>query len=187
MSRGGNRAGKMACVRASPIHPDKTNPGRTLAVKFLQLKFVQCVVASFLGLVAGGATGYGLSFVFIVTPLQRVLGPRYQEFDIFGVIGVTVFAAVIASVGATVAAAQVTSKLRSTFTNRNLFTLVLAPTLFAFVLTFSVAGEIAWLGLAYLSACSGILAGAGLVLLMRRTANEEPRNRVNQSGETSRI
>ena len=57
--------------------------------------------AGLLGSVAGGATGCGLSYVFIITPLQKVLGPRFMEFDMFGVILVTFVSALIAWVGAT--------------------------------------------------------------------------------------
>jgi hypothetical protein len=160
--------------------------GLALSLGF-HLQILRCIVAGFLGLVAGGVTGYGLSYVFIITPLQRVLGPRYAEFDVFGVIGVTVFGALIACVGATVAAAQSANTIRSTFTTRNLIRLVLAPILVALVLTLSVSGELAWLGLIYLSACSGILAGAGSALLMNRFANEKPNNRVNRSGESGGI
>jgi|SaaInlStandDraft_1057018.scaffolds.fasta_scaffold63185_2 hypothetical protein len=61
------------------------------------LTFIRCLVAGVTGLVVGGVSGFALSFIFIITPLQRVLGSRYSEFDIFGVIGVTIFAALLVS------------------------------------------------------------------------------------------
>ena len=130
------------------------------------MTFIRCVVASIVCFLVGGATVCALSCLFISTPLQQVLGPRYSEFDFFGVIGVTVFASLIACVAATVAAAGSLVRLRSTFQTRNLLVLVLVPMLIAFVFAFTVSGEWAWLGLIHLSACLGILAGAGSVLLM---------------------
>lgn len=111
-----------------------------------------------------------------MTPLQQVLGPRYSEFDFFGVILVTVFAAFIACVAATYAGVGTLNKLRSTFQTRNLLALVLAPMLVALVLTFAVSGEWVWLGLTHLSACLGILAGAGSALLVRRDSNTKPKS-----------
>lgn len=135
------------------------------------MKFVRCVVAGAVGFLVGGAAGFTLSYVFISTPLQQVLGPRYSEFDFIGVYAVTVLAALLACVAATFAAAGNLTKLRSTFHARNLLWLVLAPILILFVLTIAVSGEWAWGGLIHVSACLGILAGAGMALLFKRTAN----------------
>jgi len=119
-----------------------------------------------------------------MTPLQQVLGTRHSEFDFIGVIGVTVVAALIACVAATYAGVGSLNKLRSAFQIRNLLALVLAPMLVALVLTFAVSGEWAWLGLIHLSACLGILAGAGSALLIRRDSNTKPNHCVNLSGES---
>lgn len=127
-----------------------------------------------------------LSYIFITTPLQKVLGPRYSEFDVFGVIAVTFFSTLIAWVGATVAAAVSHERLRSTFGTRNLFVLVVAPALVLLVLTFGISGEFAWLGLIHVSSCSGILAGAGSSLLFDRTANEETKQRTDDNGNRAR-
>jgi hypothetical protein len=109
---------------------------------------------------------------------------RFSEFDFFGVIGVTVFAALIACVAATYAGGGTLNKLRSTFQTRNLLALMLVPMLVALVLTFAVSGEWAWLGLIHLSACLGILAGAGSTLLIRRDSTTKPNHCVNRSGDS---
>lgn len=109
-----------------------------------------------------------------MTPLQQVLGPRYSEFDSIGVIGATVLAALIAGVAGALAAAQSLNKLRSTFRARNLRRLLVAPMLVAIILTFTVSGEWAWLGLIHLSACLGIFAGAISAMLVHRAANTKP-------------
>ena len=138
------------------------------------MRVLRYLAAGLLGSVVGGATGLALSCIFVATPLQKVLGPRYSEFDAFGVIGVTLLSALIACVGATVAAAVSPNRLRATFKTRNLFALIVAPALVALVLTFVISGEWAWLGLIHVSSCLGILAGAGSALLFDRAANKEP-------------
>ena len=151
------------------------------------MTIIRCVVAGVSGCLAGGASGCALSFLFISTPLQQVLGPRASEFNLFGVIGVTVFAALIASVASIVGAAGSLDRLRSTFQTGNLLSLVLAPTLIALVLTFAVSGEWAWPGLIYLSTCLGILAGAGSALLVSGAATAKPDDCVDPSSESSGV
>ncbi len=148
------------------------------------LRFIRGVLAGVVGFLVGGASGFATSYIFIVTPLQQVLGMQYSEFDFFGVTGVTVFTALIACVAATYAGVGALTKLRSTFQTRNLLALVLAPMLVAIVLTFAVSGEWAWLGLIHLSACSGILAGAGSALLIGRDSNTKPNHCVNRSSRS---
>lgn len=132
-------------------------------------KLLRVALSAIVGLISGGGSGFVLSFLFVLTPLQRVLGPRYSEFDFFGVIGVTVLGAVIACVGAAIAGLRSAERLRAAFRTRNLFTLVLVPAVSILVLTLSIDGEWAWLGLIHLSACLGILAGAWTALLLIRS------------------
>ena len=133
-----------------------------------QWRVLRSFVAGLLGSVAGGATGYALSYVFITTPLRKVLGPRYAEFDVFGVFLVTFLSALIAWFGATVAAAVGANRLRSTFNTRILFVLIVTPTLVGLVLAFVISGDLVWWALVYVSSCFGILAGGGLALLFDR-------------------
>ncbi len=154
-------------------------PGRENAIIFVMLTFcfsimakmagvhvvfLRCLVAGLVGLLVGAGSGFGISFVFIITPLQKILGPRYSEFDFFGVIGVTIFAALIAFIGATISAARSKQNLAATFRPRNLLAWVLAPLAATVVLTFAVDREWVWFGLIHLASCCGIFAGAGAAM-----------------------
>lgn len=131
--------------------------------------FILRILASAgIGLLVGGGSGFALALLFISTPLQNVLGPRDSEFDVFGVIGVTLCGALIGCVGAVVAALQSEPKLRATFQPRNLILLIPVPVLCLMILTFAVDGEWAWLGLIYLSAVLGVLAGTRWALRTAR-------------------
>jgi hypothetical protein len=138
------------------------------------MTFIRCIIAGTVGFLVGGVSGCVASSIFISTPLQRIMGQRFAEFDFLGVIGVTVGGALVAGVAATVAAAARYERIRSTFEARNLLVLMLAPTLVLVLLTFTVSGEWAWLVLIHLSACLGILAGAGCALFIRRAASSKP-------------
>lgn len=138
------------------------------------IRVLRGLAAGLVGSVAGGATGFALSHVLITTPLQNVLGPRYTEFDGFGVILVTGLSALIAWVGATVAAALGRRRLRSAFGTRILLVLIAGPTLVGLVLVFVIRGNLVWWVVVYFSACLGVLAGGGSALLLDQAASEKP-------------
>lgn len=141
--------------------------------------FVRCIIAGAVGFLVGGASGWSTSYIFFHTPLQRVFGPRFTDFDFMGAIAVTVLAAISSGVAAAVGAAGSHERIRSTFEARNLLTLVFAPALVIAVLSLTVSGEWAWLGLIHLSTCAGVLAGTGCALFIRRTAKSKPDHGVN--------
>jgi hypothetical protein len=130
--------------------------------------------------------GYGLSYAFLTTPLQKVLGPRYAEFDFVAMIIVTFLSALIAWLGATVVAAVGANRLGGTFNTRNLFVLIVAPTLVGLALAFVISGDLVWWVIGYVSSCLGILAGGGLALLFEQTANEKPNHKMKPSGNGGR-
>jgi hypothetical protein len=130
------------------------------------------IFSAIVGGVSGGGAGIALAILFLSTPLERVLGPRYSEFDVFGLFFVAVVAALIASAASFISAIYAVSAtngrewLRSTIQSRYWVTVVLVPTVLFAVLALAVNGEWAWLGLIHLSACLGILAGMGSALIL---------------------
>ena len=149
------------------------------------MTFIRGIVAGAVGFLVGGVSGCVASSIFISTPLQRIMGQRFTEFDFLGVFGVAVSAALVAGVAASVAAAASHQRIRSTFEARNLLAIVLAPALVIVVLTFTVSGEWEWLGLIHQSACSGILAGAGCALFVYRTVSSKPEQSVKRTGDSN--
>ena len=128
------------------------------------------ILGSCVALIVGGGAGFAIGLVFISTPLQRILGPRYSEFDFFGVIGVSLLAPLIAVVATVIAVSQGLEKLRSTFRPRNLLSWTVAPFVLVVVLALFVDGEWAWLAVIHAASCLGILAGAGLSLWLTPAA-----------------
>jgi hypothetical protein len=128
-------------------------------------------VPTLLALFAGAVCGFGLSLLFLSTPLQRVLGPRYSEFDFFGVIGVVVFATPIAGLATLVATCRSRERMKATFGTRNLLGLVALPFAVLLGLTLRVSGEFSWVVLIHLSICLGLFAGVGSSLWLAADAD----------------
>lgn len=127
-------------------------------------------LAGLVAVLIGGGSAFAIGYLFIATPMQRILGPRYSEFDFFGVIGVTVVVPIIALAGTVVAVQQGVNKLRATFRPVNLLLLTVAPLILILALTLFVDGEWAWMGVVHLATCLGILSAARLALYLTPTA-----------------
>ena len=131
--------------------------------------FLRICLAGCVGLLAGGGFGWGLSLLLITT-FTDVLGPRYAEFDMFGVIGAAFFGAVVSSVTAAALAALLACRPP---TGQQIVVLTIGVALLIAVPTFFLLGapiikcDWAWLLVIYLAICLGTLAGVGTSLLVR--------------------
>ena len=128
--------------------------------------FLRINLAGVVGLLAGGGFGWGLSMLLITT-FSDVLGPRYSEFDMFGVIGAAFFGAVVSCAAAAILATLVA--LRSMPTGLHLVAICIAiviPDILLFGLTLVIDGEWAWFLVMYLAICAGTLTGIVASLLV---------------------
>lgn len=127
--------------------------------------FLRISLAGFVGLLAGGGSGWALSLL-LITAFTDVLGPRYSEFDMFGVIGAAFFGAGVSSVVAATLAALLASRSPTRHAMIGGALLILVPTFILLAATI-IAGDWAWLLVIYLAICLGSLAGVGASLLIR--------------------
>jgi hypothetical protein len=131
------------------------------------------ILCAVVGLLIGGASGVGLSTVFILSPMVDVLGPRYAEFDALAAIIAAGLAAVIAGVFAIPVAIWNLARPRSAFRRLIIYAFILVPAAIYAVLTFTVKGDWAWYGIMYVSACLGILAASRTAMFLERRSRDQ--------------
>lgn len=126
-------------------------------------------IAGFIGFLVGGSLGWAIS-TLLITAFTDVLGPRYAEFDMFGVIGAAFFGAVVSSIAAPALAALLAFRPPA---GQQLVVLMIGVALLVAVPTFLLLaitifnGDWAWLLVIYLAICLGTLTGVGASLLLR--------------------
>ncbi|QDU96815.1 hypothetical protein Pla8534_46370 [Lignipirellula cremea] len=108
--------------------------------------------------------------MLLVTTFSRVLGPRYSEFDMFGVIGVGCLAAVVSCLWAGLLALLIAFRPAAALILLAIGGAAVAPALFLLALTF-VDGEWSWFLVLYMAILLGTIAGVGASLLVPISAN----------------
>jgi len=121
-------------------------------------------LAGLVGLLAGGGLGWGLSMLLITT-FSSVLGPRYSEFDMFGVIGAALFGAAISCVVAAMVALLAAYRPPTALHMFVISGVAATPAPILIALTI-VNGEWAWLVVIYLAIFLGTVTGVGASLLV---------------------
>ena len=129
------------------------------------------LLCGIVGSAVGGGVGFGLSMLFITTSLSDVLGPRYAEFDFFGVLGVAIIAAIVACpISVVVASMSVNAVLAGIWTVI-VCTLLLGLGWWTAIKAVADDGEWAWLGLIHVSVCLGVLAATWISVPLSRSRN----------------
>lgn len=140
-----------------------------MARKVLIRDVVSCVL---IGTIVGFGSALTLCLVFIVTPMQNVLGPRYAEFDLFVAVSVSLFTGAVTVVSAAAIAFRNLIKPRATLSRFVVCVFILAPVPVFAAFALAANGGWAWIGIIYISTCLGTLTSSRAAVFLQQRSRK---------------
>lgn len=128
---------------------------------------MQVVLSALVGLIVGSGAGFGLALLLVGGLWARLLGPRYAEFDIFGVWATAIISGLLALVLGVGIAVRDTAVVQRFLQPGNIAVVIGIPAAVLMLLGLT-DGNWLWLCLMHIAACTGVVASAAVVLRLRR-------------------